>query len=88
MPSVDGRNGVPEVYIAITLTPEAGERFAAFTRTRVNRRLAIVLDGRINSAPVIRTAIDGGRISITMGAYDYEKQMKDARALAAGLSQK
>jgi preprotein translocase subunit SecY len=88
MPSVDAKSATPEVYIAITLTPEAGERFGQFTRERVNRRLAIVLDGRINSAPVIRSAIDGGRISITMGQGDVEKQLKEARALAGGLSQR
>lgn len=80
LPAVNSVSGTPDVYIAITLTPEAGQRFARFTRERVNRRVAILLDGRVNSAPVIKTAIDGGKISITMGAYDFEKQMKEARA--------
>jgi SecD/SecF fusion protein len=38
--------------------------FADLTRRNVGRQLAIVLDGEIYSAPVIRSAITGGRASI------------------------
>lgn len=85
--AIDQRSGMPDVYVAITLTPEAGERFRALTAERVNQRIAILLDGRINSAPVVRQEIGGGRLSITMGAGDPEKQLKTAQSLAAGLRQ-
>ena len=84
---MDQRSGIPDVYVAITLTPEAGERFRIVTAERVNQRIAILLDGRINSAPVVRTEISGGRLSITMGAGDPDKQLKEAQSLAAGLRQ-
>jgi len=61
--SLDQRSGIPEVYVAITLTPQGGERFRMLTAERVNQRIAIVLNGRVNSAPVVRTEIGGGRMS-------------------------
>lgn len=85
--SIDQRSGMPEVYVAITLTPEAGERFRVLTAERVNQRIAIPLDGGVNSAPVVRTEIGGGRLSITMGAGDPDKQLETAQSLAAGLRQ-
>lgn len=85
-PSVSTTNAAPDVYIAIELTPEAGERFRKLTAARVNRRIAILLDGRVNSAPVVRQEIGGGRMSLTMGAGDYEQKVKEAQALARALS--
>jgi preprotein translocase subunit SecY len=85
--SIDQRSGMPEVYVAITLAEQGGERFRVLTAERINQRIAILLDGRVNSAPVVRTEIGGGRISITMGAGDPDKQLKTAQSLAAGLRQ-
>ncbi len=51
------------------------------TGANVNRRFAIILDEIVDSAPVIRTKIGGGRASITMGAGDPEKQLHDANQL-------
>ncbi|MBX3234115.1 MAG: hypothetical protein KIT84_06350 [Labilithrix sp.] len=86
--SVDERSGVPEIYVAITLAPAGAERFAEATDAWRGRRLAIVLDGVINAAPIVRTRIDGGRLSVTMGAGDPEKRIAEARRLAGGLSGK
>ncbi len=79
--AVDQRSGVPEVYVAITFSPAGADRFEQITEQNVNRRFAIILDDVINSAPVIRTKIGGGRASITMGAGDQEQQLKSARKL-------
>jgi hypothetical protein len=74
------------VYIALTLTREAASRFERFTANWVDRRLAIVLDGVVASAPVVRTAISGGRLSITMGsADDREAQVATAERIASAL---
>ena len=55
-------NGMPAV--AFSLTPDGGRRFADLTARHVGRQLAIVLDGRIQSAPVIQDAIVGGEGTI------------------------
>lgn len=79
--AVDNRSGVPEVYVAITFSPAGADRFEQITAENINRRFAIILDDVINSAPVIRTKIGGGRASITMGAGDTDQQMKSAEKL-------
>ncbi len=56
---------------------DAARKFAAVTGRNVNKRLAIVLDGVVQSAPVITERIPQGRASIT-GRFTAE----DARDLA------
>jgi hypothetical protein len=77
--------GYPSVYVMVTLGSAGAERFYDVTREWNGRRLAILVDGHVDSAPVIKQPIRGGRISITMGAGDLDKQLADARQLAAGL---
>jgi len=73
-------------YVLVTLTPSGGERFYQMTEDWVGRRLAIVIDDHIASAPVIRSPIGGGRVTITMGAAgERDQQLADARRLAASL---
>ncbi len=67
--------GEPE--IDFTLTTEGALLFADITRQNVGRQLAIVLDGELKSAPVIRGAIEQGRGQIT---GDYE--MREAFELS------
>jgi preprotein translocase subunit SecY len=84
--SMDNADGLPpDYYLAVTLSQEAGKRFEAATREWIQRRIAIVVDGEINSAPVVKSAIGGGRISITMGQGDPEKQLRAAKRLARAL---
>jgi len=56
---------------------EAARKFATITGRNINKRLAIVLDGVVQSAPVITERIPQGRASIT-GRFTAE----DARDLA------
>lgn len=79
--AIDQRSGVPEVYVAITFSPQGADRFEQITGENINRRFAIILDDVINSAPVIRSKIGGGRASITMGAGDPDQQLKSAEKL-------
>ncbi len=79
--AIDQRSGVPEVYVAITFSPAGADRFEQITGDNINRRFAIILDDVINSAPVIRSKIGGGRASITMGAGDPDQQLKNAEKL-------
>ncbi len=59
---------------------EGAKKFGQITESHVNHRFAIVLDGIIQSAPVIRTAIYGGDAQIT-GHFGE----KEARGLASVL---
>jgi preprotein translocase subunit SecD len=77
----DQQQGLGTYYVALTFSPAGAERFEEVTGANVGRRFAIILDDAIDSAPVIKTKIGGGRASITMGAGDPEKQLQDARKL-------
>jgi len=70
--------GVPRVLI--TFNAEGKEAFAGATRERVGERLAILIDGEVVVAPVIRTSIVDGKVVIT-GNYSEE----ETEALAAQL---
>ena len=84
--SIDSSNeGAPDAYVAVTLSSAGATRFESATREWTQRRLAILVDDRINSAPVIRTAISGGRISISMGRGDPERKIAEAKSLAQAL---
>ena len=45
--------------IGFTLTPEGAPKFGELTGSNIKRQLAIVLDNRVVSAPVINSRIDG-----------------------------
>ena len=79
--NVNTQSGMPEVYVAITFSPAGADRFEEVTGANVQRRFAIILDDVINSAPVIKSKIGGGRASITMGAGDPDTQLKNAEKL-------
>ncbi len=64
-------------YVAVELNARGAKQFDSMTGANVGRRLAIILDGKVYSAPVIRERIGGGRASIT-GNFD----IKEARDLA------
>lgn len=60
-PSLDENN---RPAVQFTLNNEGGRKFGAFTQANTGRRLAIVLDNRVYSAPNIETRIDtDGRIT-------------------------
>ncbi len=75
----DPQNGAPRIDLEFN---EVGkDLFAGVTRENVNSRLAIVLDGHLYAAPVIREAISGGKAQIT-GSFTEE----EAKALAAKIN--
>lgn len=51
--------------VALRFTPEGADLFGQLTSKHVGERFAIILDGKVQSAPVIRDAIWGGNASIT-----------------------
>ncbi len=64
-------------YVELTLNDGGAQDFDRVTGDSVGRNLAIVLDGKVFSAPNIRERISGGKASIT-GNFD----IKEARDLA------
>lgn len=75
------QSGFGAYYVGITFSPAGADRFEEVTGANVQRRFAIILDDVIDSAPVIKTKIAGGRASITLGAGDPEQQLANARKL-------
>jgi hypothetical protein len=73
------------VVVSITLTPDGGLRFEDATRRWKLRRIAIVVDGVIMSAPVVQSVIIGGALQITMGGGTHERRLAEAKELAAAL---
>lgn len=77
--SVD-ENNQPD--IAFSLTPQGAERFARETGRSIGRRLAIILDGSVYSAPVIQSQIRSeGRIT---GRFSTSEADELAKILKAG----
>jgi preprotein translocase subunit SecD len=70
-----------QYYVMLSFSPAGADRFEEVTGANVNRRFAIILDDVVDSAPVIRQKIGGGKATITMGAGDPEKQLHDAKQL-------
>ncbi len=68
-------------YVSITFSPAGADRFEEITGANVQRRFAIILDDVVNSSPVIKAKIGGGRASITLGSGDPERQLADAKKL-------
>ncbi|MBP5297514.1 MAG: protein translocase subunit SecD [Bacteriovoracaceae bacterium] len=56
--------------------------FEKVTGDNIGKRMAIILDGNVYSAPVIQSRIGGGRAQITMGGHGYQKLAKEATDLA------
>lgn len=80
----DTMTGMPQVQIVFDA--EGKKDFAELTAGLVRKRLAIVLDGRVQSAPVVMERIPGGRAIITLGfTSDPETTRRQAEALAVTL---
>ncbi|MGQ9753823.1 MAG: protein translocase subunit SecD [Thermaceae bacterium] len=73
--------GRPQV--ALTFTPEGAKKFEEATRKNVGQRLAIVLDGKVYTAPVIRQAITGGQ-AVIEGLASLEEASEIALVLRSG----
>lgn len=73
--------GYPEV--GIEFNEEGAKIFSRVTETNINRNLAIVLDGVVQSAPTIRTRIPDGR-AVIEGAFNEEDAKLLATVLRAG----
>jgi protein-export membrane protein SecD len=69
--------------VSMTMTPKGRADFARVTGNNVGRQLAIVLDGKVSSAPVIRERIPSGDASIT-GSFGIDEAKDLSIVLRAG----
>ena len=78
---IDSRYNEP--YVSISFDARGARLFEQVTGQNVKKRLAIVLDGKVNSAPVIQDKISGGKAQIT-GRYTTDEARDLAIVLRAG----
>jgi preprotein translocase subunit SecD len=79
--SIDQNTSEP--YVSVDFNGAGARAFAELTDANVGRRLAIVLDGNVHSAPQIRERIPSGRAQIT-GGFTTEEATDLAIVLRAG----
>ncbi|MEW6100907.1 MAG: protein translocase subunit SecD [Candidatus Omnitrophota bacterium] len=72
-----------EPSVGLQFNTEGAEKFAKITAENVGRRLAIVLDGKVQSAPRIKEAIPSGEAVIT-GRFDIAQAQDLALILRVG----
>ena len=80
-PKMDNQSN--QTVVQFTLDRVGAKRFAKATTSGVGKRLAIVLDGEIISAPVVRDAIVGGSGIIT-GDFTFQSATDLALLLRSG----
>jgi preprotein translocase subunit SecD len=76
-------NQFNEPYVAIDFNPRGAKIFERVTKANVKKRLAIILDDNVYSAPVIQEKIAGGSARIT-GRFTMEEARDLAIVLRAG----
>ncbi len=75
----DPQTNRPEVLVEFN---RYGTRaFGDLTSQNVGKKMAIILDDAVKSAPVIQGAITGGRSNISMGGGNAQEQQKEADVL-------
>jgi preprotein translocase subunit SecD len=72
-----------EPYVAISFNRVGANIFRQVTKENIKKRLAIVLDDKVYSAPVIQDEIAGGRAQVT-GSFTLEEARDLAIVLRAG----
>ena len=79
-PTIDEYN---QPAISFSLNRDGGRKFASFTRANVGRSMAIIMDNRVYSAPVIQEPIAGGEVRIT-GTFSQQEASDLALILRSG----
>jgi preprotein translocase subunit SecD len=70
-------------YVGLDFNRPGAKLFETITGENVKRRMAIILDDEINSAPVIQDRIAGGRAQITLGGFKvYDQLLQEAKDLS------
>ena len=72
-----------EAYVGIEFNSEGARVFERITGENVGKRIAIILDNTVYSAPVVKERISGGKASIT-GGFSMDEAKDLAIVLRAG----
>jgi preprotein translocase subunit SecD len=73
----------PRPYVSLRFNERGARLFGSLTAGNVSRRLAIVLDGEVDSAPIIQNAITEGVCSINLGgAKRIDEMLHEAKDLS------
>jgi len=78
-----GQTGIDPPFVEFELNSQGASAFEQLTAANINRRMAIVLDNTVYSAPVIRDRIPGGRAVIN-GDFTLAEARDLAIVLRAG----
>ena len=66
---IDPQNNEP--YVSMTFKAKGAKIFEDITGANVGKRLAVILDGNVYTAPNIKSRIAGGRAQITLGGGSF-----------------
>ena len=80
-PTFDNRDNKPSV--GLSFNSRGAAMFERITGEHIHKRMAIVLDGKVHSAPTIQSKIGGGKASIT-GSFTPSEAQDLAIVLRAG----
>ena len=71
-------------YVSMDFKQAGAKRFEEATGANIGRRMAVILDGNVYSAPNIQAKIGGGHAQITLGGggANFNKTMSEAKDLA------
>ncbi len=82
-PMLDQSQGQNKPYVALSFDKTGAQQFEEVTGANIQRRLAIVLDDTVDSAPVIQSRIAGGNAQITLGGMkNYNQLLQEANDLS------
>ncbi len=79
-----GRDNIGGITVNFRLDSAGSEEFRVLTGSNVGKRMAILLDEKVKSAPRIENAIAGGNVQIT-GGFNYEEADSLKRILKTGV---
>jgi hypothetical protein len=74
------------VAVGLRFSADGAERFRVATRENIHRRIALMLDGKVNTTPEVRSEIRGGNLEITLGSGDPKRVRAEAEALVQALT--
>ncbi|MBT3982254.1 MAG: protein translocase subunit SecD [Bacteriovoracaceae bacterium] len=77
---IDQQENKPEV--GLTFKASAAKKFEELTGNNVGKRMAIILDGNLITAPVLQSRIGGGRARITMGRGNYQDTLDESNEVS------
>jgi protein-export membrane protein SecD len=69
-------------YVALNFKARGATKFENITAENTGKRMAVILDGNVYTAPNIEGRIAGGRASITLGFGDFNQLLRSAKDIA------